>query len=146
MRTAALRPLPLALAAACALGALAGCSSGSHQVIDANESCVSCHSDEKETFEWGVPVPDGVIECGPSVAVKVKGDASSIAVCTPVFTAENGSTFVPVQQMTAALSGGEAVLELDDGLWALCVDEGDHARSQLVRVDSSNGETAVVEL
>ena len=144
MRTAALRPLPLALAAACALGALVGCSSGSHQVIDANESCASCHSDEKETFAPGENAPAGTLESGSTVIVRA--DAASIAVCTPTFTAADGSTFVPVQQSTAALSGGEAVLELDDGLWALCVDEGDHARSQLVRVDSSNGETVVVEL
>lgn len=144
MRTAALRPLSLALAASCALGALVGCSSGSHQVIDANEGCASCHSDEKEAFAPGENAPAGTLESGSTVTVRA--DAASIAVCTPTFTAADGSTFVPVQQSTAALSGGEAVLELDDGLWALCVDEGDHARSQLVRVDSSNGETAVVEL
>jgi hypothetical protein len=144
MRTAALRPLSLALAASCALGALVGCSSGSHQVIDANEGCASCHSDEKETFAPGENALAGTLESGSTVTVRA--DAASIAVCTPTFTAADGSTFVPVQQSTAALSGGEAVLELDDGLWALCVDEGDHARSQLVRVDSSNGETAVVEL
>lgn len=144
MRTAALRPLSLALAASCALGALVGCSSGTHQVIDANEGCASCHSDEKETFAPGENAPAGTLESGSTVTVRA--DAASIAVCTPTFTAADGSTFVPVQQSTAALSGGEAVLELDDGLWALCVGEGDHARSQLVRVDSSNGETVVVEL
>ena len=144
MRTAALRPLSLALASACALGALAGCSSGTHQVIDVNEECASCHSDGKETFEPVEGASAGVRESGPRVTVRA--DASSIAVCTPVFTAADGSAFVPVRQTTAALSGGEAVVELDDGLWALCVDEGDRARSQLVRVDSSNSETTVVEL
>ena len=107
MRTAALRPLSLALAASCALGALVGCSSGSHQVIDANEGCASCHSDEKETFAPGENAPAGTLESGSTVTVRA--DAASIAVCTPTFTAADGSTFVPVQQSTAALSGGEAV-------------------------------------
>ncbi|MFR5195871.1 MAG: hypothetical protein ACLTEX_11245, partial [Eggerthella lenta] len=67
-------------------------------------------------------------------------------VARPVFTAEDGSGFVPVIDSTVALDGGEAVVELEDGLWALCLDEGDKARAKLVRVDSASDATAVVEL
>lgn len=133
-------------ALALALAALVGCAGGSHQVIGANESCASCHSEERETFDWGVAVPAGTVESGPSVTVKARGDASSVSVCVPAFTAEDGSAFVPVEAAKVAVSGGEAVVELEDGLWALCIDEGDSARSRLVHVASTSGEAAVVEL
>lgn len=145
----ALRPSAWAAAAACALAlagasALVGCSAGQHQVIDPNEPCSSCHSEEKDTYEWGVDVPASVVESGPRVTVRA--DARAVSVCTPTFTSENGSSYVPVQVTTATLSGGEAVVELEDGLWALCVDEGDTARAQLVHVDSDADAAAVVEL
>ncbi|MFQ7010683.1 MAG: hypothetical protein ACLRRN_07380 [Oscillospiraceae bacterium] len=53
---------------------------------------------------------------------------------------------MPVIDSSVALDGGEAVVELEDGLWALCLDEGDKARAKLVRVDSASDATAVVEL
>ena len=73
-------------------------------------------------------------------------DAAAVVVAEPLFTSEDGARFVPVQVRTVSLSGGEAALELDDGLWALCVDDGDAARAQLVRVDSASDAIAVVEL
>ena len=53
---------------------------------------------------------------------------------------------MPVIDSSVAVDGGEAVVELEDGLWALCLDEGDKARAKLVRVDSASDATAVVEL
>ena len=49
---------------------------------------------------------------------------------------------IPVPLGTVA----RRVVELEDGLWALCLDEGDKARAKLVRVDSASDATAVVEL
>lgn len=134
--------LALSLAAATAL---AGCSGASqHQVIDANEACATCHSEEKPSYER-VEDPAGTAQSGTQVRVKVP-DAAAVVVAEPLFTSEDGARFVPVQVRTASLSGGEAALELDDGLWALCVDDGDVARAQLVRVDSASDAVAVVEL
>ena len=121
--------LPVRVLAAAALplmGAvtLAGCSGASqHQVIDRNVACSSCHSDEKPVYE-GATVPSETVESGSRVQVKTSGAAVAV-VARPVFTAEDGSGFVPVIDSSVALDGGEAVVELEDGLWALCLDEGD---------------------
>ena len=142
--------LPVRVLAAAALplmGAvtLAGCSGASqHQVIDRNVACSSCHSDEKPVYE-GATVPSETVESGSRVQVKTSGAAVAV-VARPVFTAEDGSGFVPVIDSTVALDGGEAVVELEDGLWALCLDEGDTARAKLVRVDSAGDAPAVGEL
>lgn len=123
--------LPVRVLAAAALplmGAvtLAGCSGASqHQVIDRNVACSSCHSDEKPVYE-GATVPSETVESGSRVQVKTSGAAVAV-VARPVFTAEDGSGFVPVIDSSVALDGGEAVVELEDGLWALCLDEGDKA-------------------
>ena len=142
--------LPVRVLAAAALplmgaATLAGCSGASqHQVIDRNVACSSCHSDEKPVYE-GATVPSETVESGSRVQVKTSGAAVAV-VARPVFTAEDGSGFVPVIASSGALDGGEAVVELEDGLWALCLDEGDKARAKLVRVDSASDATAVVEL
>ena len=114
--------LPVRVLAAAALplmGAvtLAGCSGASqHQVIDRNVACSSCHSDEKPVYE-GATVPSETVESGSRVQVKTSGAAVAV-VARPVFTAEDGSGFVPVIDSSVALDGGEAVVELEDGLWA----------------------------
>lgn len=125
--------------------ALAGCSDASqHQVIDRNEACATCHSEEKPSYERAED-PAGTAQSGTRVRVKASG-ASAVAVTEPLFTSEDGARFVPLQEKTVSLNGGEAVVELDDGLWALCVDDGDAARARLVRVDSASDAEAVVEL
>ena len=142
--------LPVRVLAAAALplmgaATLAGCSGASqHQVIDRNVACSSCHSDEMPVYE-GATVRSETVESGSRVQVKTSGAAVAV-VARPVFTAEDGSGFVPVIDSSVALDGGEAVVELEDGLWALCLDEGDKARAKLVRVDSASDATAVVEL
>ena len=114
--------LPVRVLAAAALplmGAvtLAGCSGASqHQVIDRNVACSSCHSDEKPVYE-GATVPSETVESGSRVQVKTSGAAVAV-VARPVFTAEDGSGFVPVIDSSVALDGGEAVVELEDGLCA----------------------------
>ena len=69
-------------------------------------------------------MPSETVESGSRVQVKTSGAAVAV-VARPVFTAEDGSGFVPVIDSSVALDGGEAVVELEDGLWALCLDEGD---------------------
>lgn len=108
--------LPVRVLAAAALplmgaATLAGCSGASqHQVIDRNVACSSCHSDEKPVYE-GATVPSETVESGSRVQVKTSGAAVAV-VARPVFTAEDGSGFVPVIDSSVALDGGEAVVEL----------------------------------
>lgn len=147
MKSSAARPRMLA-AAACALVfaavSTAGCTAAQHQVVGSGESCSSCHSEEKAVFDLGVEPPAGTIESGSSVTVKT--DARVVAVCEPAFTAQDGSSFVPTEASSVTVVDGEAVVQLQDGLWALCVDEGDSARARLVQADSGNSEAVVVEL
>ena len=124
--------------------ALAGCSPAQHQVIESGEECRGCHSEEKPTYEWSAEKLSNVAESGSRVTVET--DAASIAVCRPVLTAEDGSSFVPERVSEASVVDGQADVELEDGLWALCVDEGDTARAKLVHVDSSSASGAVVKL
>ena len=141
-RAAAALSTPIALVSTLLL--LAGCAAGQHQIVDASETCASCHSEEKPVYEWGTEVPAGAVESAASVTVKA--EASSIVVCRPVFTAQDGSSYVPEKVSSVSLADGQAVVELEDGLWALCVDEGDAARAKLVHVGSEGSEGVVVEL
>lgn len=124
--------------------ALVGCSPAQHQVIEAGEDCRGCHSEEKPTYEPGAEKPSNAVESGSRVTVET--DAGTIAICRPVLTAEDGSSFVPEKASEVPVVDGQATVELEDGLWALCVDEGDTARAKLVHVDSSSASGAVVKL
>lgn len=136
---AALSPLLLATLL------FAGCSgSAQHQVVSAVGECSSCHSEEKPLFEWGVSVPEDTVESASSVTVSA--DADEVVVCVPRFTVEDGSRYVPVEAARAALDGGTATFELEEGLWAICVEEGDTARARLVHVDPSRADAASIEL
>ena len=113
--------LPVRVLAAAALplmGAvtLAGCSGASqHQVIDRNVACSSCHSDEKPVYE-GATVPSETVESGSRCRSRHREPRlpSSRDPCSLPRTAPG---FVPVIDSSVALDGGEAVVELEDGLW-----------------------------
>ena len=124
--------------------ALAGCSPAQHQVIESGEECRGCHSEERPAYEWSAGMPLNVEESGSRVTVET--DAETIAICRPVLTTEDGSSFVPEKVSEVSVVDGQATVELEDGLWALCVDEGDTARAKLVHVDSSSASDAVVKL
>lgn len=141
MRVRVCRSCMLLVFAAVLLG-MFGCAPSQHQIIGTNESCVTCHADGKTTYEVGTPFD--VVQTGSTVMVNTQAD--SLVVCTPTFTSEDGSHYVPVQVTVVKVEGQEKSIELEDGLWALCVDEGDTARTKLVSVNSSRTESAVVEL
>lgn len=132
-----------AIAALAASAALVGCSGAQHQVVDSSNGCLSCHSEDKPTYEWGTQVPSSAVECALSVTVKTSADR--VVVCTPLFTAEDGSSYVPVQQSAVSVRDGQAAVDLEEGLWVLALDEGDSARTALVHA-TAQGETAEVEL
>lgn len=133
MKASVARLLPVAVLGALLL-ALPGCAAGPHQVIGANDECPTCHSDQKATYEVDAGTVNAA-QAGSTVAVETQ--ASEIAVCRPTFTAQDGSYFVPVEVRTVPVVDGRATVELEDGLWALCIDKGDTATSMLVSADSS---------
>ena len=130
----------------CAAGALAlgltACAGGSsHQVIDLAKPCVSCH-EQKTTYD-DVDTGKATKSNG---TVKVKTSAEKVSVCKPTFTSSDGSTYVPVRQSTVQVSGGEATVELEEGIWALCLDKGDKSSGQIVVVSASESESAEITL
>lgn len=142
MRKGVLRVV-LGTACAATLGvsclALTGCS-GAHQVIGYGESCSSCHSDSKSTYE--VSSPKDAVTCNGQITVKTS--ASSVVVCKPTFISEDGSSYVPEQSKTVNVSGGQASLQLDAGTWALVVADGDNVKSsKLIVVDPSSASADV---
>ncbi|MCD8199407.1 MAG: hypothetical protein LUD25_00335 [Coriobacteriaceae bacterium] len=123
--------IPLAIVASLALLlSLAGCGND-HQVIPQGKSCLSCHSEDKETYDI-TEAPESAIETGTTLTVQTNAD--SIVVCTPIFTSEDGSTYTPVQYSTSTVTDGEVTLELDEGMWAIAIDKGDSSTSKLVNV------------
>ncbi len=121
---------------------LAGCSSA-HQMINGGESCTSCHSDSKQTYD--VSSPKGAVECNGTVNVKTQ--ASSVVVCKPTFISEDGSKYVPEQSTTKSVSGGSAQITLSEGTWAIVTVDGTTVKAEkLITVSSSATAAADVEL
>ena len=102
---------------------LAGCSGASqHQVIDRNVACSSCHSDEKPVYE-GATVPRKPLRAGRGCRSRHREPRlRRRATC---FHCRGRLGFRACDRFVRRLDGGEAVVELEDGLWALCLDEGD---------------------
>ena len=131
----------LAVAACVALGG-AGCGSGQHEIIDQGKDCASCHSGGKQTYEVAAPA-QGVQSTGQ---VNVSTSASRVIVCKPIYISEDGSKFVPEQQSCQNVSDGRAVVNLSEGTWAVCVDQGGTVKAKLVTVSSEAAGAADVEL
>lgn len=114
---------------------LAGCSGGNtHQIIAAGQDCSACHSSEKATFE--VAQPKDAAETSGKVIVKTSAD--KLVICEVVFTAEDGSSYVPVQHNTVAVADGQASISLDEGTWAICINEGGSSKSVLVQATGNS--------
>ena len=105
----------------------------SHQIIKMGQDCSQCHSDEKATYD--VSDPKGATECGGTINIKTSSD--KVVICNVTFTSEDGSTYVPTSYKTTSVSGGEASIDLEEGIWAICLDEGASSKSVLVKSSSS---------
>ncbi len=120
--------------------ALAGCSGGDHQIVDSADSCIECHSDDKAVYD--VASPTGAEQVSSALTVSTSADA--VAICEPLYTAEDGSTYVPVLVKSVQASGGSASLELEEGTWVIAVDNGDSSVTKLVTV--ADGGADAIEL
>ena len=133
----------IALTILCALMstcALAGCSGGGHQIVDSADSCIECHSDEKATYD--VASPAGAEQVSATLSVSTSADA--VSVCEPLYTAEDGSSYVPVLVKSVQATDGSASLQLDEGTWVIAIDNGDSAVAKLVTV--ADGGASSLEL
>ncbi len=122
-------------AAVAGMTMLAGCSGGNtHQIIAAGQNCSACHSDEKATFE--VAQPKDAAETSGEVVVKTSAD--KLVICKVAFTSEDGSSYVPVQHSTVTVTDGQASITLDEGTWAICINEGSSSKSALVQATGNS--------
>lgn len=120
-----------AFACTLALGlTLAGCAASPHQIIDQDDKCTECHSEEKTTYDDAQPA--NAEQVASTVSVSTSGD--TVWVCEPVFTEEDGSYYVPRAVKNVPVNDGTATVELEAGTWVLALDEGDTATSKLVTV------------
>ena len=149
MRKAKMRKTRAVCLALCLLGAmfamcvLSGCSGNNHQIIGASQDCLTCHADGKETFD--VSSPSGAKETSGKVIVKTSAD--SIAICHVTFTSADGSSYVPKSYNTTNVSNGQAEITLEEGIWAICIDQGDSSKSVLVKSSGdASGDALTVEL
>lgn len=109
---------------------LGGCSShNSHQLVNKMSECPSCHTGEIVVYDDIIP-PSSAVDVG--VTVEVKTNHNAIYICTPLFTSDDGHTFVPLIQKRVKAENGSATVRLDPGVWVLSVDNGETADSILV--------------
>ncbi len=140
-RSSNFRALVLCLLLGSALFGTA-CSSGAHQVISVGQDCTQCHSDQKQTYE--VSQPKNAVASGGDVVVKTTAD--SVDVCTPEFTSEDGSTFVPLKRTSTKTVDGMVELSLEPGVWAVCVEKDSSSVGQIVVVGDGGDDTPTIEL
>ena len=99
-------------------------------MVDADKSCTSCH---KEYATYDAPDPavvEGLVRSSSQVSFEIS--ASAVDVCSVVFAASDGSSYVPVREQTVEAENGKVVVTLAPGYWALCPTDG--SARQLVYV------------
>lgn len=139
-RSATLFACLCAAALMCALF-LGGCGPKGHQIVSTNQPCTSCHG-EKTTY--GTTAHNDALHSNNTVTVKTS--AGKISVCTPLFTSSDGTAYTPILSYVEPVTNGSVTLQLDDGVWAICIDKGDSSVGQIVVVSSDEPDSAMITL
>ena len=117
---------------------LVACSSGSHELISANETCLSCHSSSRSSYEVEVSSAEAVAS-----TLTVNTSEDSVYVCTPLFPYEGDDSYYVCRISSVyAVSDGSVTIELSEGTWALAVGDEQSPTTMLVTV-SADGTDAV---
>jgi uncharacterized membrane protein len=133
--------LSICAACMCAI-ALCGCSGG-HQIIDSVNECSSCHSDKNAVDNTTVTAD--ATQSNGNITVSAKGE-NRVYVCTPAFTDEQGSYYVPVKSKVVTLTDGSANIELDEGYWVIAKDNGGSSDNVLVEVSPEYADGVEISL
>ncbi|MBE6466075.1 hypothetical protein [Denitrobacterium detoxificans] len=139
-RSATLFACLSAAALMCALF-LGGCGPKGHQIVSPTKECTSCHG-EKTTY--GTTAHNDALHSNNTVTVSTKAD--KVSVCTPLFTSADGTAYTPILDHVENVEGGKVTLQLDDGVWAICLDNGDSSVGQIVVVSSDESDSATITL
>ena len=112
--------------------ALMGCSSSTHEVIESSETCMSCHGEEKTTYDIE---PENTQAVASTVTVSTS--ATTVYVCEPLFAYEDDDSFyVPRMVSSVSVTDGSATIQLEEGTWALVAGQDTSASRVLVHVSS----------
>ena len=115
-----------------AAAALAACSSGSHELISANETCISCHGENRSVYEVEVSNAEAVAS-----TLTVNTSEDSVYVCTPLFPNEGDDSYYVCRiSSTYTVSDGSVTIELGEGTWALAVGDEQSPTTMLVTVSA----------
>lgn len=123
---------------------LSACSGGlNHEIINVGEDCLECHEEQPETYD--LDAPSSATDCGTTITVTT--DADTVYVCEPVFASEDGAKYVPEADSRVSVSDGTATIELEEGVWAICVETSDTtSNGVIVNASASNSEEVTIEL
>ena len=122
---------------------LAGCAPKGHQVIESQDQCMSCHSDERPIYD----VADKAEAIASGGSVVVKTPAGTVYLCKPLFTNEQATHYVPLEVRQFDVEDGTVDITIDEpGVWAICYDTGDASVGELVRVEAGSSETPEITL
>lgn len=144
-RSRAVVPVALTLVSCCLCLVLAGCAgagSVTHQMVSSEGSCVSCHADDRRVDAGATPI--GATVCNGTVEVTT--DADAVYVCRPLCVQGESSTYVPLAGTRVGVEDGVATVQLDEGIWVVCIDKGDAVRGELVEASAASGESLSLTL
>ncbi len=119
-----------------ASAALVGCSSGTHEVMEASETCMGCHGEDKATYDVEPENAQAVTS-----TVTVSTSASVVYICEPLFAYEdNDSFYVPRVVSSVSVTDGSVTIQLEEGTWALVAGQDASASRVLVSVSSDGAQ------
>lgn len=132
---------------ALSLATLAGCGAGAqgtvtHQIVQGANACVTCHPSDRAPFADATPA--NATACNGTVEVTTNSD--TVIVCKPLCGKEDGSFCIPERMTSVKVEDGKATVELEEGIWAVCIDKGGSSNGVIVNVTPGAGQAVSATL
>lgn len=126
-----LKSVILALSCIGTVSLLTGCAASTHPIVEADQTCMTCHN-EPQTYDYTVVPEASYVQS----ELEVKTSAPTVKVCTPHFTSEDGLNYVSQVVDEVEVKDGVANVSLGFGLWTLVVNDGSGENTKLVYVEA----------
>lgn len=123
--------------------ALTGCGTAQHQVIKANDSCISCHDASMEAAEAPVSALEAT---SVGLELTVETSRATVSVCEPLYTHNATVPYVPREVRSVQVVNGKATVRLEEGLWAIAVQEAGGATTSVLVEATADGSTDPLKL
>lgn len=133
----------LASALAVAITALTGCGIAQHQVIKANDRCIACHDANMKEAD----TPAASLEItSVGLELTVETSHATVSVCEPLYTDNAAVPYVPREIRSAKVVDGKATVQLEEGIWAIAVQEAGGATTSVLVEATADGSTDSLKL